>query len=88
MGGMFALSVASAVTSTGDSAENKPVSTRVFRETESPEAFRINSGLNRTCGVRRARIQFISGLRGEGRYRSLYRIFFLWGWIVERKVMR
>lgn len=64
------------VASAGDSAENKPVSTRVFRKTMSPKAFRINSGLIRTCAVRRLRIEFISGLCGGGRYKSSYRSFF------------
>jgi len=64
------------VTSTSDSAENKPVSTRVFRETESPEAFRINSGLIRTCAEQRVRIKFISGFRGGMEVKEFVQDFF------------
>lgn len=64
------------MTSTSDSAENKPVSTRVFRETESPEAFRINSGLIRTCAEQRVRIKFISGFRGGMEVKEFVQDFF------------
>lgn len=77
--GVQALCVASAMTSAGDSAENKPVSTRVFRKTKSPKAFLINSGLIRTCAVRRLRIEFISGLCGGKGTRVCTGVFFVCG---------